>query len=142
MGLIDKIRDLIIGRYEKENKSEQPSIKEEEPIKSDFFGKIYNNYKTSMKGNIMSMQRLIASINDNLQKFSERGYCGLAVKFGADNSETIPDTVFNVLTKYYENQGFEVLEGHNFMKICWVKIDDIPYGYYDSSIAEIYLKYY
>lgn len=140
MILIDKIYSLLFGYSEKDYKSEQLSIKEE-TIKSDFFNKIYNNYKMSMQGNIMSMQNLITSINNNLQKFSELGYCGLFVKLNANNSETIPTIVFEVLTKYYKNQGFDILKGHNFIKIYWVKIDDVPYSYYNSSIAKIDVKY-
>lgn len=140
MNLIDKIYSLLFGYSEKDYKSEQPSIKEE-TVKSDFFDKIYNNYRSSMQGNIKSMQNLITSINDNLQKFSELGYCGLSVKLYANNSETIPTTVFEVLKRYYKNQGFEVLKGHNFIKIYWVQLEDIDYNYYNSSIAKIDIQY-
>lgn len=140
MILIDKIYNLLFGYSEKDYKSEQLSSKEES-IKSDFFDKIYNNYKMSMQGNIMSMQNLITSINNNLQKFSERGYCGLSVKLQANNSETVPTTVFEVLKRYYKNQGFEVLTSHNSIKIYWVEIDNIPYSYYNSSVANIDIQY-
>lgn len=109
---------------------------------SNFFNEISNNYKQIINGNTMIIKNLIEIINENIKKFSKLGYCGLSVILKADYSETAPPSIFDLLEKHYKDQEFTVLIGHNYIKIYWVDdIEEIPYSYYNSSIASLTLYY-